>query len=141
MTGLGDGRIVVGTARSERGDAIDLVRRWFEAMAARDLPRATGLMTFGPRIVVTGGHRFADLAAFLAWGEARYAAINKQCNSFEACEAAGGFAVYARGEMAGRWADGTPFAGVRWCDRFLVQDGRIAGLDSWSDLTASRVPA
>ncbi len=139
MSGLGDGRIVVGTARSERGDAIDLVRRWFDATLARDLSLAASLMTHGSRIVVSGGHRFSSLDDFVAWGSTRYTEVRKQCDSFEACEAAGGFAVYVRGEMSGRWADGTPFARVRWCDRFLVQEGRIVALDTWSDLADSRL--
>jgi len=139
MSGLGDGRIVVGTARSERGDAIDLVRRWFDATGAHDLAAAADLMTHGPRIAVSGGHRFSSLEDFIVWGSTRYVELRKQCDSFEACEAAGGIAVYVRGEMSGRWADGLPFARVRWCDRFLVQGGRIVDLDTWSDLAESRL--
>lgn len=139
MSTLGDGRIVVGTARSERGDAIDLVRRWFDATADRDVAAAAALMAQGPRIVVSGGHRFSALEDFIVWGSTRYAELRKQCDSFEACEAAGGFAVYVRGEMSGRWADGTVFSRVRWCDRFLVQAGRIVDLDTWSDLAESRL--
>ena len=52
MSTLGEGRIVVGTARGERGDAIDLVRRWFDAMASGDLAAAGGLMAAGQRIMV-----------------------------------------------------------------------------------------
>jgi hypothetical protein len=139
MSSLGEGRIVVGTARGERGDAIDLVRQWFEAMADGDLAAAAQLMAPGPRITVSGGHRFPGLAEFVAYGAQRYASIRKQCDSFEACEAVGGFAVFVRGELSGRWADGTPFGKVRWCDRFLVQAGRIVELDTWSDLAETRL--
>lgn len=129
----------MGTARSERGDAIDLVRRWFDATAGGDLAGAAALMSQGPRINVSGGHRFSNLEDFIAWGARRYAEVRKQCDSFEACEAAGGFAVYVRGEMSGRWSDGASFSRVRWCDRFLVQGGRIVDLDTWSDLAESRL--
>lgn len=139
MSNLGEGRIVVGSARGERGDAIDLVRRWFDATGAQDLAAAAGLMTHGPRIAVSGGHRFSSLEDFIVWGASRYAELRKQCDSFEACEAAGGIAVYVRGEMSGRWADGLPFSRIRWCDRFLVQAGRIVDLDTWSDLAESRL--
>lgn len=139
MSNLGDGRIVVGTARSERGDAIDLVRRWFDATSTSDLAAAGDLMAPGPRITVSGGHRFGSLQDFAEWGARRYAEVRKQCDSFEACEAAGGFAVYVRGEMQGAWKDGTPFSKVRWCDRFLVQGGRIVDLETWSDLAESRL--
>jgi hypothetical protein len=84
------------------------------------------------------GHRFSSLADFIAFGTTRYRDLRKQCDSFEACEAAGGFAVFVRGEMSGSWLDGTPFSRVRWCDRFLVQSGRIVDLETWSDLAETR---
>jgi len=31
------------------------------------------------------------------------------------------------------------FAGVRWCDRFLLRSGRIVELQTWSDLAETRV--
>jgi hypothetical protein len=138
MSTLGEGRIVVGTARGERGDVIDLVRRWFDAMASGDLDSATKLMAPGQRITISGGHRFSSLSDFAAFAASRYGAVRKQCDSFEACEAAGGFAVYVRGEMSGSWLDGTPFSRVRWCDRFLVQAGSILELDTFSDLAEVR---
>jgi hypothetical protein len=138
MSILGEGRIVVGTARGERGDAIDLVRHWFEATAGRDLDAASRLMAPGVRITISGGHRFSSLAEFLDFGASRYREVRKQCDSFEACEAVGGFAVFVRGEMSGVWADGAPFSKVRWCDRFLVQGGQIVDLETWSDLAETR---
>lgn len=139
MSTLGEGRIVVGTARGERGDSIDLVRRWFDATAARDLVAAERLMDPAVRITISGGQRFASLGDFIAFGATRYRAVRKQCDSFEACEAVGGFAIYVRGEMVGEWMDGKPFAKVRWCDRFLVQAGRIVDLETWSDLAHDRL--
>lgn len=139
MSSLGEGRIVVGTARGERGDAIDLVRHWFEASDARDVAAVERLMAPGVRITISGGHRFAAFAEFVAYAGTRYRELRKQCDSFEACEAAGGYAVFVRGEMSGAWADGTPFSRVRWCDRFLVQGGRIVELDTWSDLAETRL--
>ena len=138
MSSLGEGRIVVGTARGERGDVIDPVRRWFDATTARDLGTAASLMSSTVRITISGGHRFSSLADFIAFGTTRYRDLRKQCDSFEACEAAGGFAVFVRGEMSGSWLDGTPFSRVRWCDRFLVQSGRIVDLETWSDLAETR---
>jgi ketosteroid isomerase-like protein len=139
MTTLGEGRIVVGTARGERGDAIDLVRRWFDSMASGDLDSASKLMAPGERITISGGHRFTSLAEFAAYAAGRYQEVRKQCDSFEACEAVGGFAVYVRGEMSGTWKDGTPFTQVRWCDRFLIQAGQIIELDTFSDLAETRL--
>lgn len=136
---LGDSGIVVGAARSERADAIDIVRRWFDHLAAREVSAAAALMASPPAFVISGGHRFDSLEAFIAFVSSRYGTIRKQQDSVEACEAPGGFAIYARGELSGEWRDGSTFSGVRWCDRFLVQGGRITEVQTWSDLAETRI--
>jgi len=132
---LGDTGIVVGTARSERADAIDLVRRWFDLLASQDVSGAASLMSASPVIVTSGGARYVSLAAFVDAMAERAATVRKQCEHFEACEAPGGFAVYVRGGMSGAWPDGRSFTAVRWVDRLLVQGGRISEVQTWSDLS------
>lgn len=142
MTGnLGDGRIVVGAARTERADAIDLARNWLDAVWRRDVAAAAAMMAPGARITISGGHQFATLEAFAAFAAGRYAELRKQADAFEACEAAGGLAVYVRGTLSGAFTDGTPLSAVRWCDRFLVAQGRIADIDTWSDIAEIRAGA
>ena len=136
---LGDGRIVVGTARTERADAIDLVRNWLDALGRRELPAAAALMAPGARITISGGHEFSALEDFAAFSAGRYASLHKQADAFETCDAPGGIAVYVRGTASGAFADGRTFAGARWCDRFQVAQGRIAGLETWSDLAEVRL--
>ncbi|MBU3671203.1 MAG: hypothetical protein FGM43_01550 [Sinobacteraceae bacterium] len=136
---LGEGRIVVGAARTERADSIDLVRRWFDALAVTDLGTAAALMTEPCSITISGGHRFTRLEDFVAHSARRYQAVRKRADQFEACEAAGGLAVYVTGELSGSWADGVAFSGVRWCDRFLLRSGRIVELQTWSDLAETRI--
>lgn len=138
MSTLGEGRIVVGTARGERGDAIDIVRRWFDAMTSGDVDSASRLMAPGQRITISGGHRFSSLVEFAAFASDRCLEVRKQCDSFEACEAAGGLAVYVRGEMSGVWKDGQSFSRVRWCDRFLIQASAIIEVETFSDLAEAR---
>lgn len=133
-TKLGDGGIVIGAARSERADAIDLVRSWFDAMSARDLAAATAMMSPAAPITVSGGHRFTALQDFAEFAAGRYASMVKQTEAIEVCEAPGGIAVYARGRLSGAWLDGRQFADIRWCDRFLVSAGRIVDLQTWSDI-------
>jgi len=115
------------------------VRRWFDNMSARDLPGASKLMSPTISIVISGGHRFSRLEDFVAFGADRYESVRKQTDHFEVCEAAGGVAVYVRGEMSGSWKDGTAFTGVRWCDRFLVSGGVVVDLQTWSDLAETRL--
>lgn len=138
---LGDGRIVVGTARTERADAIDLARNWLDAVWRRDLGAASAMMAPGARVTISGGHQFATLEAFAAFAAGRYRDFRKQADAFEACEAAGGLAVYVRGTLSGAFVDGQPFTAVRWCDRFLVAQGRITDIETWSDLAEARAGA
>jgi hypothetical protein len=135
---LGEGGIVVGTARTERADAIDLVRHWLDAMTRRELPVAASLMAPGVRITISGGHEFGALEDLAAFSAARYASLHKQADAFETCDAPGGVAVYVRGTASGAFADGAAFSGARWCDRFQVAQGRITALEAWSDLAGSR---
>lgn len=132
--------IVVGAARSERAAAIDLVRQWFDAVNLGEASVAVGLMASPVAICISGGHRFTRLEDFMVFASKRYADVQKHIDAFEACEAAGGVAIYARGRMSGSWQDGRTFENVRWCDRFLVEQGLITDLQTWSDLAETRLP-
>jgi hypothetical protein len=136
-----DAGIVVGTARTERAVAIDRVRQWLDAVNQGQPEVAMALMGSPITIAISGGHRFSRFEDFLVFASKRYAGIRKQVEAFEACEAAGGVAVYARGYLSGSWRDGTSFEGVRWCDRFLVSQGEITDLQTWSDLAETRLSA
>lgn len=135
---VNDSGIVVATARSERADAVDLVRGFMESLAQQDLAAASRGLAAGFRMVISGGHEFAALADFLAFSRKRYAAVRKHIDGIEACEAPVGVSVYLTGTMSGQWLDGTPFERVRFCDRFLVRDARILELHTWSDLAEFR---
>jgi hypothetical protein len=41
--------------------------------------------------------------------------------------------VYNIGTLYGEWPDGQPFSGNRYCDRFVVRDGRIVKMDVLND--------
>lgn len=131
--------IVVGAARSERAAAIDLVRQWLDAVNQAQPVSAASLMTTPVSIVVSGGQRFSRLEDFLAFSLRRHAGLYKQVEAFEACEAAGGLAVYARGRLAGRESEALAAQALRWCDRFLVEHGRIVDLQTWSDCLEPRM--
>lgn len=136
-----DAGIVVGAARTERASAIDLVRQWFDAVHQGQSEKAMALMGSPMTISISGGHRFSRFDEFLIFASKRYAGIRKQVEAFEACEAPGGVAVYARGHLSGSWQDGTTFESVRWCDRFLVSQGQITDLQTWSDIAETRLPS
>jgi hypothetical protein len=136
--GISDSGIVVATARTERAVAVDVVREFIDALSRRDLVAAGARIAMGLQITAAGGRRFRRLEEFVAYSGSRNGAVRKAVEILEACEAANGIAVFVRGTMSGEWLDGTPFTDVRFIDRLLVVEGRIAELEIWSDLAEFR---
>lgn len=130
--GPGDTGIVIAAARPERATAIDLARDFMDALAHRDLPRATNLLAADFVMTISGGWSFKRLEDFIAHSAQSYSSVRKTSSVIEACEASNGIAVYLHGAMLGTWLDGRQFE-ARFCDRFLVRDGKLAELQTWSD--------
>ncbi|GAB4188836.1 MAG: nuclear transport factor 2 family protein [Thalassobaculales bacterium] len=107
-----------------------LVRRFLAAMEARDLAAAEALLAPGFVMEFPGPVRMASLAELVAWAKPRYRFVRKSYERFDQA----GDAVYCFGTLAGEWPDGTPFAGIRFIDRFTIRDGRLADQKVWNDL-------
>ncbi len=135
---ISDSGIVVATGRTERAVAVDLVREFIDALSRRDLASARARLAMGFEMTLSGNHSFRTLEDFVAFSRTRNGATHKAVQVIEACEAANGTAVYARGVMSGEWLDGQRFADVRFIDRFMVVEGRIAEMDVWSDMAEFR---
>lgn len=135
---LGEGAIVVGAPRSERAVAIETVRAFMDAMSRHDAAAAGGFLAPDFQITAPGGHVFRTLGEFFAFGATRYRSISKQIDDLEAAEAPAGVAVYARGTMSGTWTDGSAFRLVRFVDRMVLRDGRIAEMQVWNDIGEAR---
>lgn len=116
-------------------EATARVRAYLAAMEARDLAAAAALLAPGFAMVFPGGNRFTDLADLVAWAKPRYRFVRKRYGRFDAAPAAEGAAVTCFGTLEGEWPDGTPFAGIRFCDWFLVgPDGRLIRQEVWNDM-------
>jgi hypothetical protein len=87
------------------------------------------------RIRYVGGRKMRDPAEAAAFTAGRYRWIKKRIDATETV--AGGSpeatVVYSIGTLYGEWADGTPFEGNRYVDRYVVRRGRIAEMDVWND--------
>jgi ketosteroid isomerase-like protein len=130
--GPGDSGIVVATARPERALAMDLAREFMDALSHRDLLRAGNMLAADFVMTVSGGQVFRRLEDFMAHSALHYASVRKTGAVIEACEASNGIAVYLHGAMYGTWLNGSAFE-ARFCDRFLIRDGKLAELQTWSD--------
>ena len=121
-------------------DAIDVARRFLGAVADRDLDGAEALTSDAFQMVVSGGHQFDSLRAFVGYSSTRQKAVAKHTDHFEALADEDGVVVYCFGTMSGTWLDDSPYANVRYIDRFLVRDGRIVDMKVWSDMAEFRPP-
>jgi ketosteroid isomerase-like protein len=118
-------------------DPRDTVRRFLAALEARDLEAARALLAPGATMRFPGAAPFASLEEVVAWSRPRYRFVAK---SFDGWDVARDGTVWCRGTLRGEWPDGTPFAGIRFVDRFEVRSGLIAAQEVWNDM-ALHMPA
>lgn len=136
--GISDSGIVIGAGRTERAIAIDVVREFLDALGRRDLGAAQAYLASGFVMTVAGNRQFRRLEDFAAWSAGHHGPVRKSIDGLEASEAPTGISVYATGTMAGTWLDGTPFQGVRFCDRLVLRNGLLVEMQIWNDLAEVR---
>ena len=107
-----------------------LVHDFLTAMEARDLPRAQAMLAPDFEMTFPGGRRMRTLPELIAWAAPRYRFVRKTYDRFDAA----GDVVYCFGTLSGEWPDGTPFAGIRFIDRFEMAGGLIVRQDVWNDI-------
>lgn len=116
------------------GRASDIARNFLDLFERRDLAAAAAMLAPDFAMTWPGGARFTSFEELAAWGKGRYRFVRNVYEAFEEAPVEGGTAVYVTGTLTGELGDGTPFAGVRFAERLLVRDGRIAALHVWSDM-------
>ena len=112
----------------------ELVRAFLDAMERRDLAAARVFLADDFAMLFPGGARFTRLEELVAHGAGRYRWVKKRFERFDEAPEEGGMAVYCFGTLYGEWADGRPFEGIRFIDRFVVRGGRLADQKVWNDL-------
>ena len=119
-------------------DAVARVRAYLAAMERRDLTAAEAMLAPGFVMTFPTGARFTRLPDLVEWAKPRYRFVTKSFERADAAPAPDGIAVTAFGTLTGEWPDGTPFAGIRYCDWFLVTAAGLARQEVWNDLAAAR---
>lgn len=114
------------------------VRTYLAAMEARELDAARRLLAPGFTMEFPGPVRMTSLEELLAWAKPRYRFVKKTYERFDTTATAGRAVVYCFGTLGGEWPDGTPFSGIRFIDRFTVQDGTLVDQTVWNDLGEAR---
>lgn len=118
--------------------ASETVRAYLAAMEARDLDTASGFLAENFTMTFPGGACFSTPQELVKWGSKRYRFVKKTYECFDEMQGEHEAVVYCNGTLNGEWPDGTPFAGIRFIDRFEVKGGLLTDQQVWNDLAESR---
>lgn len=120
-------------------DAETLVRGFLAAIERRDEAAIQAALAVTPRITYPGGVTHAAAASMVAGSRARYVFVGKDIERVEVLAGDSGAAIaYVFGTLAGQFADGESFSGIRFIDRFEIENSLISRHDVWNDVAAYR---
>lgn len=116
----------------------ELVKSYLHAMEQRDLVAATKYLSKEFSMTFPSGVSFTTVQQLVDWAKPRYRSIAKTYEQFDECYTDEGTIVYCYGTLYGEWPDGAEFSGIRFIDRFEVNDGLLQSQQVWNDLAESR---
>lgn len=119
---------------SDSADHVALVTRYLRLVEDRHLDQAGRLLAPEAKITFPGNRRYARLEDQVASSSNRFLSIHKVFDTFDVIERADRTIVYAFGTLEGRSVDGESFSGVRFIDRFELQDDLIVDHRVWNDM-------
>ena len=116
-------------------DAVTLVKKYLDAMIARDVGEAAKFIHADATIVYPGGKVFNAVSTLAESSTSKFKTLDKHFDRFDVMENADGiYTVYVSGRLDGTWADdGTAFTGIRFIDRYEVNATGITAQEVWSD--------
>ena len=114
------------------------IHEYLTAAGERRMSDAASYLADGAVLVFPQG-RFDDLGEMAAAMAGRYSAIAKTYDTWDVMKTDSGTVVVTTGTLSGVNLHGVDFAGVRFCDRFVVKDGLIHEQHVWNDLAESGV--
>ncbi|MFT5869829.1 MAG: 4-oxalocrotonate tautomerase family enzyme [Paracoccaceae bacterium] len=126
------------TPAPARPDAVELVREYLGALEGRDLPKAKTFLGQEFQMRFPGAAPMQTLEQLIDWAKPRYRFVTKSYDGFDQAQSGVISIVYCHGTLAGEWPDGTPFANIRFIDRFEVTGGLITHQDVWNDIAETK---
>ena len=114
--------------------AARIVRSYLRLVEARDLDAASEFLADDVSIVFPGGRTFESLTDQVASSAGRFRSVKKTLDHLDVISDGAETTVYVYGTLAGQALDGSPFDGVRFIDRFALNDGLIVSQMVWNDL-------
>jgi hypothetical protein len=82
-----------------------------------------------------GARVMHDISECSAFNAGRYRWVKKRFERTDVVQGANDdeAVVYNIGTLYGEWPDGTPFAGNRYVDRYVLRHGKIVEMEVWND--------
>ena len=114
--------------------AAKIVRTYLRLVEARDLDAASEFLADDVLIVFPGGRTFGSLTDQVASSAGRFRSVKKTLDQLDVVSDGAEATVYVYGTLAGQALDGSSFDGVRFIDRFALNDGQIVSQMVWNDL-------
>ena len=114
--------------------AAKIVRSYLRLVEARDLDAASEFLADDVSIVFPGGRTFGSLTDQVASSAGRFRSVKKTLDQLDVVSDGAETTVYVYGTLAGQALDGSSFDGVRFIDRFALNDGQIVSQMVWNDL-------
>ena len=114
--------------------AAKIVRTYLRLVEARDLDAASEFLADDVLIVFPGGRTFGSLTDQVASSAGRFRSVKKTLDQLDVVSDGAETTVYVYGTLAGQALDGSSFDGVRFIDRFALNDGQIVSQMVWNDL-------
>lgn len=123
-------------------DPAEIVRDFLAAMERRDLDAARRMLGAEFTMYFPATPPMTRLEQLIEWAGPRYRFVRKTYEGFDAMQGPEDTAVvYCRGTLSGEWPDGTPFADIRFIDRFEISGTKIVRQDVWNDIAETRMNA
>lgn len=120
--------------------AKDLVQTFLRTMEQRDLETAQSMMADDALIIFPNGKQFTTQYEMVNSAKGRYQWVKKTFDHIDHfVREDGAEIVYIMGRLYGVNKHGVEFSGIRYIDRFVVRDGKIAEQHVWNDLAESGV--
>ena len=114
--------------------AAEIVCTYLRLVEARDLDAASEFLADDVSIVFPGGRTFGSLTDQVASSAGRFRSVKKTLDQLDVVSDGAETTVYVYGTLAGQALDGSSFDGVRYIDRFALNDGQIVSQMVWNDL-------
>lgn len=122
-------------------EATEFIQQFLRLMEARDLEAASTMFSPDARIVFPGGKIYASQAEMVAAAKGRYQWVKKTFERVDVLAPSDSeeIVVYVTGTLYGVNRHNIEFSGIRYIDRFVIDNGVIVSQEVWNDLAESGV--